>query len=119
MRFTHISSTVLLVIGTASAQNSSAAPTSTITVTPGCPSTAPADVMVTRSAVAVPSCDAGNATKPSIVSMPGYGANMTTAGASGSATGSGNSPQFTGAAGKMTSQGAIVVLGGLFAGLML
>ncbi|KAJ4375891.1 hypothetical protein N0V83_001169 [Neocucurbitaria cava] len=98
-------------------QNSTATPTTTITVTPGCPSAAPADVTVTRSAVAVPSCEAGNATKPSIVSMPGYG-NMT-AGATGTATGSASPSQYTGAASKMTGQGAMVVLGGVIAGLML
>ncbi|KAF1840213.1 uncharacterized protein K460DRAFT_359920 [Cucurbitaria berberidis CBS 394.84] len=122
-------SAVLLAIGTASAQNatvtanSTATPTTTITVAPGCPSATPADVMVNRSAVAVPSCDAGNATKPVIVSSAGSGSNTTTptgAGAGGaSATGTGSPSQFTGAAGKVASQGAIVVIGGVIAGLML
>ena len=89
-------------------------------IKPGCPSAAPADVMVTRSAVAVPSCEAGsgsNATKPTIVSMSGYGM-----GASGSAAGSagatktGSTPaMFTGAAEGVRVGGAMVVLGGLAA----
>jgi hypothetical protein len=62
--------------------------------------------------VAIPSCEAGsNSTKPSIVSMPGYGANMP--GASGTATGSGSSPEFTGAATRFGVQGVVVALGGL------
>jgi hypothetical protein len=69
--------------------------------------------MVTRSGVAVPSCAAGNETKPSIVSMPGYGANMT--GGSGSATASAPATQFTGGAGKNAA--GIMVVGGIVAAL--
>lgn len=66
--------------------------------------------MVTRSAVAVPSCAAGgNETKPSIISMSGSGEMM------GSATGSGSMPEFTGAATGNTVMSGVVV--GLFGGL--
>jgi hypothetical protein len=89
-------------------------------IKPGCPSAAPADVMVTRSAVAVPSCEAGqNATKPSIVTMSGYGGGVMGTGmpgmpgASGSMTGA--PAMFTGAASSVKAGGAMVVLGGLAA----
>ncbi|KAI4671798.1 hypothetical protein J4E81_000646 [Alternaria sp. BMP 2799] len=89
--------------------------TTTLTAKAGCPSAAPADVMVTRSAVAVPSCAAGaNETKPSIVTMPGYGTGMM-----GSATGTGMMPEFTGAASANMISGVVVgVFGGLAAALM-
>ncbi|CBX96053.1 predicted protein [Plenodomus lingam JN3] len=79
---------------------------STITVSPGCPSAAPADVMVTRSAVVVPSC-AGNESKPTLISMPGYGSNM-----SATATGTGGAAMFTGAAGRVDVAGAMAVMVG-------
>lgn len=106
----------------ASMPAASAAPavsvTTTITAKPGCPSAAP-DVMVTRSDVPVPSCEAGsNATKPSIVSMPGYGPGgmaSGSAGSGGSATASGMLPEFTGAAGRTAVSGALVLVGGVAA----
>ncbi|KAH6881744.1 hypothetical protein J4E91_005095 [Alternaria rosae] len=103
----------VLLASTVSAE--APAVTSTLTVKPGCPSAAPADVMVTRSAVAVPSCAAGaNETKPSIVTMPGYGTGMM-----GSATGTGMMPEFTGAASANMMSGVVVGLfGGLAAALM-
>ncbi|KAF2124212.1 hypothetical protein P153DRAFT_390762 [Dothidotthia symphoricarpi CBS 119687] len=89
-------SIALVAVGTCSAQSA----TTTITVSPGCPSAAP-DVMVTRSGVAAPSCAAGNGTKPMIVSM---------------STGTGSAAQFTGAA----SHGSGVEMGLLgFAALAL
>jgi hypothetical protein len=91
-------------------QNATAA-TSTIVIKPGCPSAAPADVMVTRSAVAVPTCEAGNATKPMIVSMSGYGMG------GASPTGSGKPAQYTGAA-SSNQIGAMAIVGGVVAGLM-
>lgn len=97
-----------------SSQYNATAPTSTIMIKPGCPSAAPADVMVTRSAVAVPSCEAGsNATKPAIVSMSTYGMGTGMGGAS--ATMSSNPAMFTGAASSVKAGGALVVLGGLAA----
>ena len=51
--------------------------------------------------------------------MPGYGNITATGTGAGSATASSTSPPFTGAAGKVVSQGAMVVLGGVIAGLML
>ncbi|KAH9880996.1 hypothetical protein J1614_001489 [Plenodomus biglobosus] len=99
--------TVLFTIGATSAQSTStAAAMSTITVSPGCPSAAPADVMVTRSAVVVPSC-AGNETKPTLISMPGYGSNM-----SATATGTGGAAMFTGAAGRVDVAQAMAVMAG-------
>lgn len=83
----------------------------------------PADVMVTRSPVAVPSCAAGNnATKPSIISMSmapsgtmGGGGGMM-----GSATNSAGLPMFTGAAGKKVVDSFAAIVGfGAVAGLML
>ncbi|KAH7392391.1 hypothetical protein DE146DRAFT_738205 [Phaeosphaeria sp. MPI-PUGE-AT-0046c] len=94
----------------------SAVPTSTITITPGCPSAAPADVKVTRSAVAVPSCAAGNATKPMIVSMSttmGMGGGM-----GASMTASGNAAQYTGGAQGLSS-GVIGVFGAAVGGIVL
>lgn len=101
-----------------SSQYNATAPTSTIMIKPGCPSAAPADVMVTRSAVAVPSCEAGsNATKPAIVSMSTYGmgTGMGTGMGGASATMSSNPAMFTGAASSVKAGGALVVLGGLAA----
>lgn len=116
--------------------------TTTITAHAGCPSGSATDVMVTRSDVPVPSCEAGkNATKPSIVSMSGYGppvpsggmgvAGMnstgmggngtmtgTGMGGNGTRTGTGSYAQFTGAAGKTAVSGAMVVLGGVAAWLL-
>ncbi|KAF2847405.1 hypothetical protein T440DRAFT_501192 [Plenodomus tracheiphilus IPT5] len=91
--------TVLLAIGTTSA---------TITVSPGCPSAAPADVIVTRSAVVVPSC-AGNETKPTLISMSGAG---TGSNLSATATGTGGAAMFTGAAGRVDAAGAMAVMVG-------
>jgi hypothetical protein len=72
--------------------------------------------MVTRAAVAVPSCAAGgNETKPSIIMMSsGMGGMM------GSPTGSGALPEFTGGAAANTAMSAVVVglAGGLVAALM-
>jgi hypothetical protein len=92
-------------------------------IKPGCPSAAPADVMVTRSNVPVPSCEAGqNATKPSIMTMSGYGGGVMPTGmatmpgmpgASGTETGA--PAMFTGAASSVKAGGAMVVLGGLAA----
>ncbi|KAG9193863.1 hypothetical protein G6011_03898 [Alternaria panax] len=105
-----LSTAAMLLSSTVSAQTP--AVTSTLTVHPGCPSAAPADVMVTRSAVAVPSCAAGgNETKPSIIMMSGSGSG----GMMGSATASGNMPEFTGAATGNKAMDAMVV--GLFGGL--
>jgi hypothetical protein len=71
--------------------------------------------MVTRSAVAVPSCAAGsNETKPSIIMMSGTGGMM------GSPTGTGAPAEFTGAATGNTAMSAVVVslFGGVVAALM-
>ncbi|KAF2871613.1 hypothetical protein BDV95DRAFT_607039 [Massariosphaeria phaeospora] len=90
-----------LLFALTSAQNA----TSIISITPACPTGPPADVMVTRTAVTVPSCAAGNATKPAIVSM---------------ATNSAGMPEFTGAAGKAAVDGfAALVMGLGVAGLVL
>ncbi|KAJ4992348.1 hypothetical protein SVAN01_02057 [Stagonosporopsis vannaccii] len=98
------------------------AATTTITASPGCPTAPPADVVVTRSAVAVPSCEAGgNGTKPSIVSMsmPGSGAGAGGAGnatGTGTGTGTGQPAQFTGGAVRGQRQQGIVagiVVGGV------
>jgi hypothetical protein len=68
--------------------------------------------MVTRSAVAVPSCAAGNnETKPSIISMSGYGGGMM-----GSPTSTGGAAEFTGAATANSAVGGLVV--GVFGGLV-
>jgi hypothetical protein len=91
---------------------------STLTVHPACPSTTPSDEMVTRSAVMVPSCAAGNETKPMIISvsgdktmtMPAGGPMMTP-----SMSASGNPAQFTGAAAKKSVVGGVVALGGVIA----
>jgi len=116
---------MVATIGAASAQYAASAPAvsttpamstapamSTITVLPGCPSAAPANVLVTRSAVVVPSC-AGNETKPTLVTMPGYATNAT-------ATGTGGTPMFTGAAGRVNGAGAMAVLaGGVFVAMLI
>lgn len=60
--------------------------------------------MVTRSAVVVPSC-AGNETKPTLITMSGYGDKP-------SATATGGSPQFTGAAGQIDAAGAMAIMVG-------
>lgn len=100
-----------------SSQSSPSAATSTIKITPGCPSAAPADVMVTRSAVAVPSCEAGNATKPMIVSMS---PTMSMGMGGGGATGSPTPSQFTGAASRYGLEGSLaVVIGGAVLGLLI
>ncbi|KAF2027203.1 hypothetical protein EK21DRAFT_91751 [Setomelanomma holmii] len=111
-----LSTTLFVLASTAAAQsNSSAAPTSTINVTPGCPSAPAADVMVTRSVVAVPSCAAGNSTKPAIVSVSLASGNSS----SGStATGTGSPAQFTGAATRFEG-GLMVALGGAMLALVL
>ncbi|KAF1350373.1 hypothetical protein EJ07DRAFT_184359 [Lizonia empirigonia] len=111
-------STDTMSASTPVASAASAVSVTTTTATPGCPSAAP-DVMVTRSDVPVPSCAAGsNATKPSIVSMSGYGPGgmaSGSAGTGGSATASGMLPEFTGAAGRTAVSGALVVVGGVAA----
>jgi hypothetical protein len=85
--------------------------TTTIMIKPGCPSAPAGDVMVTRSAVAVPTCEAGNSTKPTIVSMSGYGMGGATP------TGPGSPAQYTGAA-SANRIGALAIVGGVVAGLM-
>lgn len=81
--------------------------------------------MVTRSNAPVPSCEAGkNATKPSIISMPGYGPPAQSGSGSGNSSGSGNGTkatgtstgqpaQFTGAAGRNAVSAAMVIVGGV------
>ncbi|KAH6644086.1 hypothetical protein C7974DRAFT_407793 [Boeremia exigua] len=81
--------------------------TTTITAHAGCPTGPAADVMVTRSNAPVPSCAAGNGTKPSIVTMPGYGPPAGNATATGSMA-----PQFTGAAGRTVVSGVLGVVAG-------
>ncbi|EUC42728.1 hypothetical protein COCMIDRAFT_75069, partial [Bipolaris oryzae ATCC 44560] len=96
------------------------APLSTLTVHPACPSTTPSDVIVTRSNVPVPSCAAGNETKPLIISMDGDKTVTMTAGGGAMMTpimsSSGSPPEFTGAAMRNSvvgGAGAIVaMLGG-------
>jgi hypothetical protein len=91
----------------------------TITAKAGCPTGPAPDVMVTRSDVPVPSCEAGsNSTKPTIVSMPGYGAVTTMNMPGGSGTSTGMPSEFTGAAGRTAVQGAMVMLGGVAVYLM-
>jgi hypothetical protein len=96
----------------------------TLTAHAGCPTGPAADVVVTRSNAPVPSCAGGaNETKPSIVTMPGYGPPMPSggmgggmgAGGSGSATMSGSPAMFTGAAGQNVVSGALAVVAGLAA----
>ncbi|KAF2821778.1 hypothetical protein CC86DRAFT_410860 [Ophiobolus disseminans] len=97
-----------LVVGFAAAQNA----TSIISVTnAACPTGPPANVVVTRSAVIVPSCAAGgNVTKPSVVSISGGGQPTNSAGL----------PVFTGAAGKAVVDSFAAVVGfGIVAGLVL
>ncbi|KAJ4383690.1 hypothetical protein N0V86_001745 [Didymella sp. IMI 355093] len=98
--------------------------TTTITAKAGCPTGPAPDVMVTRSDAPVPSCEAGkNATKPSIVTMPGYGPPKQSGGMAGgmgggmgsgnaSSTGTGAPAQFTGAAGKTAVSGALAAVAG-------
>ena len=98
--------------------------TSTIQITPACPSGPAADVIVTRFAVAVPSCAAGNATKPVIVSMSmasGMASSIMGGGGGmmGSATNSAGLPVFTGAAGKLGQNAGLAVLGGVAIALVL
>ncbi|KAL5115435.1 hypothetical protein ACEQ8H_006656 [Pleosporales sp. CAS-2024a] len=83
------------------------APTSTINITPGCPSGAPANLIVTRSNVAVPSCAAGNGTQPMVVSMSGSSMTPT----------SSMPANFTGAASSVDMSGGamMLVLGGAVA----
>ncbi|EAT83000.1 hypothetical protein HBI56_069870 [Parastagonospora nodorum] len=108
----------VLFASAVSAQYNATTPTptaaiSTIKITPACPSAPAADVQVTRSGVVVPTCEAGsgsNATKPTIMTMPGYGMKP-----SGNATASGPPAQFTGAAEGLRIGGVAVVLGGLAA----
>jgi hypothetical protein len=76
-------------------------------IKPGCPSAAPADVMVTRADVPVPTCEAGNSTKPTLVNMSGYGMPSATT----------NPGQFTGAA-SSSHVGALAIVGGVVVGLM-
>ncbi|KAJ4330666.1 hypothetical protein N0V87_009813 [Didymella glomerata] len=113
------------------AYSASAAPpapagvTTTITAKAGCPTGPAPDVMVTRSDAPVPSCEAGaNATKPSIVTMPGYGPPAQSGGMGGgmsggmggsgnaTKTGTGAPAQFTGAAGKTAISGALAAIAG-------
>ncbi|OAK94024.1 hypothetical protein IQ06DRAFT_353817 [Phaeosphaeriaceae sp. SRC1lsM3a] len=112
MKFSTLPLAAVFFAASSVSAQSSAVPTSTIKITPGCPSAAPADVKVTRSAVAVPSCAAGNATKPMIVSM------STAGGMGASMTASGMPTQFTGAAEGMRVGGAIgLMVGALAVGL--
>lgn len=96
----------------------------TLTAHAGCPTGPAADVVVTRSNAPVPSCAGGaNETKPSIVTMPGYGPPMPSggmgggmgAGGNGSATMSGPPAMFTGAAGQNVVSGVLAVAAGLAA----
>ncbi|KAF2631453.1 hypothetical protein BU25DRAFT_454903 [Macroventuria anomochaeta] len=110
--------------------------TTTITAKAGCPTGPAPDVTVTRSNAPVPSCEAGkNATKPSVVSAPGYGppaqsgsgsesgSGSGMGAGSGSGSGSGNGTrtstgqpaQFTGAAGKTAVSGALALVAGFAA----
>lgn len=74
--------------------------------------------MVTRSAVVVPACGAGNETKPMIISMSGgMTMTMTGGGPMMTPTMSGNMPEFTGAASK-NALGGVVAIGGVLAALM-
>lgn len=94
-------------------------PMSTLTVHPACPSAAPTDVMVTRSAVMVPSCAAGNESTPMIVSMSGDATmTMTGGGSIMTPSMSGKPAEYTGEAAKKGVVGGVVVLGGVFAALM-
>lgn len=102
--------------------------TTTITAHAGCPTGPAPDVIVTRSNAPVPSCEAGkNATKPSIVTMPGYGPPAQSGGMGGgmsggvgggvggsnaTRTGTGSPAQFTGAAGKTAVSGALAAVAG-------
>ncbi|KAF3047366.1 hypothetical protein E8E11_008406 [Didymella keratinophila] len=122
-----------------SASAASSAPagsvTTTITAKAGCPTGPAPDVIVTRSNAPVPSCEAGtNATKPSIVTMPGYGPPAQSGGMGGgmsggmgggmsggmggsgsgnaTRTGTGVPAQFTGAAGKTAVSGALAAVAG-------
>jgi hypothetical protein len=77
-------------------------------------------VMVTRSAVAVPSCAAGaNETKPVIVSMATMPSGSMGAGAGGAnATKTGSPAQFTGAASVARAGGVLALVGGAVAVLL-
>ncbi|KAH7377741.1 hypothetical protein BKA66DRAFT_443284 [Pyrenochaeta sp. MPI-SDFR-AT-0127] len=116
---------IFCAIGMSSAQSATSvlSPTTTIVVTPGCPSAPSADVIVTRSLVAVPSCAADDSTKPSIISVPGYGANGTTpsgtGGGSSTTTGTGGLPQFTGAAASNGAKSMVMVIAGVVAGFLM
>ncbi|KAL1656278.1 hypothetical protein SLS61_001352 [Didymella pomorum] len=107
------------------APSSPAGVTTTITAKGGCPTGPAPDVIVTRSNAPVPSCEAGsNATKPSIVTMPGYGPPAQSGGMGGgmsggmggsgnaTRTGTGSPAQFTGAAGKTAVSGALAAVAG-------
>src|SRR5690242_18207233 len=95
----------------------------TLTAHAGCPTGPAPDVVVTRSNAPVPSCAGGaNETKPSIVTMPGYGPPMPSGGmgsggmgGNGSATMSGPPAMFTGAAGQNVVSGVLAVVAGLAA----
>lgn len=101
--------------------HSTSMPMSTLTVHPACPSAPPANEMVTRSAVNVPSCAAGNATEPMIVSVSGDVTMTMTGGGpmmTPSMSMSGKPPQFTGGAARKGVVGGAVVLGGVVAALV-
>ncbi|EMD63464.1 hypothetical protein COCSADRAFT_328246 [Bipolaris sorokiniana ND90Pr] len=93
-------------------------PLSTLTIHPACPSTTPSDVIVTRSNAPIPSCAAGNETKPLIISMDGDKTMTMTAGGGAmmtpSMSSSGSSAQFTGAAGRnnVFGGGILAAVGG-------
>ncbi|USP77525.1 hypothetical protein yc1106_04799 [Curvularia clavata] len=111
----------LFALGATTLATDTSMPMSTLTIHPGCPSAAPADAMVTRSAVAVPSCAAGNATKPMIVSMSGDMTMTMTGGGpmmTPSAIMSGNPAEFTGGATRKGVVGGLGVLGGLVVALV-
>ncbi|KAF1938001.1 hypothetical protein EJ02DRAFT_458257 [Clathrospora elynae] len=121
MKFsTSLLSVAVLATGTVSAQSSSAMAISTLTITPkACPTGAPADVMMTRSAVAVPSCEAGgNSTTPVVVVMNGT-ATMTIGGSKTPTASGGAAATFTGAAAANGAKGVAAIFGGAIAALLL
>ncbi|XP_014557868.1 hypothetical protein COCVIDRAFT_95966 [Bipolaris victoriae FI3] len=111
---------ILLPLFLATVTATSDAPLSTLTIHPACPSAMPSDVIVTRSNVPVPSCAAGNKTKPMIISMDGDKTMTMTAGGGAmmtpSMSSSGSPAQFTGAAVRhsvgVLGGGILAVVGG-------
>ncbi|EMD85771.1 hypothetical protein COCC4DRAFT_152130 [Bipolaris maydis ATCC 48331] len=107
-------STSLLTFFLATVTATSDTPLSTLTIHPACPSTTPSDAIVTRSNAPIPSCAAGNETKPLIISMDGNKTMTMTAGGGSarmtpSMSSSGSPAQFTGAAGRNVGFGGGVL----------